>query len=109
MKPPALTLLIVLCGLWGVGGTVRAGDWEAGKAKSIACMACHGTDGVGTTPQRPNLAGQKAHYLVQQLKAFRSGERTDPSMNAVAKLLSDEDIDNLAAYYSRLTTVSAAE
>ncbi len=68
-------------------------------AKAGACVACHGADGVGKAPQYPNLAGQKATYLDKQLKAFRSGERKDPNMSAMAKPLSDQDIEDLAAYF----------
>jgi cytochrome c553 len=50
----------------------------------------------------PNLAGQKEGYLVKQLKAFRDGVRTDPMMSPMAKPLTDDDIENLAAYFSSL-------
>ncbi|NJN46280.1 MAG: cytochrome c [Candidatus Competibacteraceae bacterium] len=100
-----LLILFVLAS----AGIVQAGDVPAGKAKSIACLACHGIDGIGTNPQRPNLAGQKAHYLSQQLRAFRDGDRVDPAMNAVAKMLSDADIENLAAYYSSLSNTGKPE
>lgn len=83
-------------------GAVIAGDAEAGKAKSAMCAACHGAAGVSAADAWPNLAGQKAGYLEKQLHAFKEGTRTDPSMGAVAKGLSDEDIANLAAYYSSL-------
>lgn len=66
------------------------------------CVACHGADGLGKAPQYPNLAGQKAAYLEKQLKAFRSGERVDPNMAPLAKLLTDEDIVKLAAYFESL-------
>lgn len=86
-----------------VSGAFAAGDIEAGKQKAnMMCTACHGADGIGAAPIWPNLAGQKAAYLEKQLKAFRDGTRTDPSMDAMAKMLSDEDIANLAAYYSSL-------
>ena len=51
-------------------------------------------------PEAPNLAGQNENYLVDQLQAFRSGERKNEMMSIVSKTLSDGDIDNLAAYYS---------
>ena len=50
--------------------------------------------------EAPNLAGQNENYLVEQLQAFRSGERKNEMMSIVSKTLSDGDIDNLAAYYS---------
>lgn len=81
---------------------VAAGDAGAAQAKVGGCVACHGADGIGKAPQYPNLQGQKAAYLEKQLKAFRSGERKDASMNALARPLTDEDIANLAAYFEQV-------
>ena len=81
---------------------LAAGDAAAGKTKAAACAACHGADGISKVPTFPNLKGQKDAYLVKQLKAFRDGKRKDPSMNGLAKPLTDADIDNLAAYFSTL-------
>lgn len=83
-------------------GAAMAGDAAAGKAKSATCAGCHGPAGVSNNPLWPNLAGQKEAYLVKQMKAFRDGTRADPMMAPMAKPLSDEDIANLAAYYSSL-------
>lgn len=82
--------------------TMAAGDAAAGKAKSMVCAACHGADGTSPNDIWPNLKGQKAGYLVKQIKAFRDGDRKDPMMSGMAAGLSDEDIDNLAAYFSGL-------
>ncbi len=82
--------------------TYAAGDAAAGKAKATACAACHGAEGISAMDIWPNLAGQKAGYLVKQLKAFKDGTRKDPMMSPMAAPLSDEDIDNLAAYFSSL-------
>jgi len=79
-----------------------AGDAAAGKAKAASCAACHGADGISKIPTYPNLKGQKAAYVVKQLKAFKTGDRKDPTMNAMAKPLSDADMANLAAYYAGL-------
>lgn len=79
-----------------------AGDAAAGKAKSATCAGCHGPAGISNNPLWPNLAGQKEAYLVKQMKAFRDGTRTDPMMAPMAKPLTDEDIANLATYYSGL-------
>ena len=81
---------------------VAAGDAAAGKAKAASCGACHGATGVSAAANFPNLKGQKDAYMVKQLKAFRSGDRKDPMMAPMAKPLTDADIDNLAAYYSKL-------
>lgn len=80
----------------------HAGDAAAGKAKSLSCTACHGAEGISTMDIWPNLAGQKEGYLTKQLKAFRDGSRSEPTMDPMAKPLSDEDIADLAAYFSSL-------
>jgi cytochrome c553 len=84
------------------GATLAAGDAAAGKAKAGTCAGCHGAAGVSNNPLWPNLAGQKDAYLVKQMKAFRDGTRSDPMMSPMAKPLSDDDINNLAAYFSSL-------
>jgi len=83
-------------------GAAGAADVEAGKTKSAVCVACHGPEGKSSNPLWPNLAGQKDQYIMKQLKAFRAGERTDPLMSPMAAGLSDEDIENLAAYFSSI-------
>jgi cytochrome c553 len=59
-------------------------------------------NGISNNGMWPNLAGQKAPYLVSQLKQFRDGQRNNAMMTAMAQGLSDTDIDNLAAYYASL-------
>ena len=77
-----------------------AGVAAAGKSKSAICGACHGADGNSANPLWPKLAGQHAPYLVKQLKDFKSGARKDPVMAPMAAPLSDQDMENLAAYYA---------
>jgi len=91
----SLVLLLIFA-----ASPVLAGDAAAGKAKSVVCAACHGADGHSINPLWPNLAGQKEQYIVKQLKAFRDGSRKDPTMSPMAAALSDDDIANLAAYFS---------
>ncbi|MBM7073810.1 cytochrome c [Shewanella sp. 202IG2-18] len=79
-----------------------AADVAAGKAKSATCAACHGADGISMIPMYPNLKGQKAQYIVKQLKAFKDGTRKDPVMAPMAMILSDADMANIAAYYESL-------
>ena len=83
--------------------TAGAADLEQGRAKSLGCQACHGSDGIGTAPDIPNLAGQKAGYIATQLTAFRAQTRKHDLMNAIANQLSDADIENLGAFWSSLT------
>ena len=79
-----------------------AADAAAGKSKAAKCTVCHGLDGLAKNPDAPNLAGDSANYIRKQLGAYRSGERKDPQMSIMAKDLSDDDIADLAAWYSSL-------
>ena len=93
---------IVAAGVLAVASSaaLAGGDAAAGKAKYATCQGCHGPGGISVNPVWPSLAGQKDGYLVKQMKAFRDGARTDPMMSPMAKPLTDEDIENLAAYLS---------
>jgi cytochrome c553 len=85
--------------------SLAAGDAAAGKAKAATCGACHGANGVSMIPNYPNLAGQKADYIVAQLKAFKSGERKGANAAIMAPMsadLSEQDMLDLAAYYSEM-------
>ena len=93
-------LFAVLTSLLLASSTAMAADVEAGKAKSAICASCHGPNGHSMNPLWPNLAGQKEQYLAKQIKAFRDGTRKDPMMAPMVAALSDDDIANLAAYYS---------
>lgn len=88
--------------LVALGTAQAAGDRDAGEAKSAECVGCHGRNGKSTNPRNPNLAGQKEYYLVKSLKAYRDGGRKDPRMSYSASALSDDDIADLAAFYSRV-------
>ena len=79
-----------------------AGDSAAGRTVVVKCQLCHGKDGLGTSPYAPNIAGQKYDYLVHSLMAYKTGQRKSQMMSAVVKNLSDEDIDNVAAYYAAI-------
>ncbi|MCF2949534.1 cytochrome c [Paraglaciecola aquimarina] len=100
MKTSAVLLALAVTGL--VSTSTLAADAAAGKAKSVVCAACHGTNGISQIPMYPNLAGQKEQYLVSSLKAFRDGQRKNMIMAPMAANLSDADIENLAAYYAKL-------
>jgi len=95
----ALAIVAASPNVWATGNA------EAGKAKSATCAACHGTNGVAIAPTYPNLAGQKTEYIVAQLKAFKSGERTGASsaiMAPMAMPLSEQDMLDLAAYFNSM-------
>jgi cytochrome c553 len=85
-----------------------AADAEAGRAKAQAvCAACHGANGISVSDTIPNLAGQRAAYLENQLKALKSGARKSPVMNAIGAQLSAEEMGHLAAWFAQLPAASA--
>ena len=81
-----------------------AGDPKAGHLKNSMCAGCHGLPGWRTAYPEvysvPKLGGQHAEYLVAALKGYQTGDRSHPSMKGIAGSLSDQDIEDLAAYYS---------
>ena len=77
----------------------------AGAAKSDSCAHCHGTDGNSTSSAYPSLAGQTREYLYQQIKAFKEGNRKNSMMSPAAVVLSDQDAQDLAEYFSGQTLV----
>ncbi len=93
-----LSLALLVTGDVGAASLVD-GTAEAGKAKSITCSACHGTDGNSVNPVWPTIAGQHAPYILDQLQAFKNDARSDVLMSAQAKMLSEDDMRNLAVYY----------
>jgi cytochrome c553 len=97
-----VTSLVVGLLACSVAGAAAPGEGsvEKGQSKSAPCVACHGPTGNSPNGMWPNLAGQHPLYIVRQLQAFKSGVRNDPTMMAMAAPLSDEDMQDLAAYYS---------
>lgn len=110
MKTALTRLLIALpcAAAVVVHGAAAAADAAAGKAKARACAVCHGPIGISVQPDAPNLAGQPELYLAAQLRAFRSGERRQEVMTLMAKPLTDDDIANLAAWYSSIRVEAKA-
>jgi len=96
----ALTTLSI-----GASSSVFAeGNADAAKEKvTTVCAACHGVDGNSAAPNFPKLAGQHPGYIKKQLHDFKSGKRVDPVMGAQAKPLTDQEIEDLAAYFSTQT------
>jgi cytochrome c553 len=81
------------------------GDIEAGKIKAYTCTGCHGIPGynnVYPTYKVPKIGGQNYQYLVTALKAYRAGERDHATMDLQASALSDQDIEDIAAYFASL-------
>jgi cytochrome c553 len=81
--------------------TAAAQDAAAGKEKAAACAACHGEDGNSAVPMFPILAGQTPRYLYLQLKDFKEGRRKNDLMSPMAANLTKQDMQDLAAYYSK--------
>ncbi|MCK5813033.1 MAG: cytochrome c4 [Cocleimonas sp.] len=78
-----------------------AGDAVKGKALTATCVACHGADGNSVNPIWPKIAGQSEEYITKQLIDFRSGDRVEATMTAMAKAIaSDDDIPHIAAYFA---------
>ncbi len=82
--------------------SAMAGDAVAGKGKAALCAACHGADGISPSPDIPNLAGQKEVYLAKAIRDYKSGARKNPMMATVIGMIADDDIADIAAYFSSL-------
>lgn len=94
-------LWIAGCAALLVGGPSLAANPVAGQEKAKTCAACHGPDGNSAAPDFPRLAGQNFDYLVKALSDYKAGERKNAIMAPQAANLSQRDIEDLAAYFSR--------
>ncbi len=104
-KPFSASLAAVALAFVFSGQSFAQGSAEAGQAKAASCAACHGVDGNSINPLWPSLAGQHPEYTVRQLEAYQSGDREDQLMTTFATSLSDEDIQDLAAYFATLPSI----
>lgn len=77
-----------------------ANELDKVEEKASVCAGCHGEKGISANSQTPSLAGQQSVYIVNQLKAFKSGSRVNAAMQAQAAKMSDEDINNYGAYFT---------
>ena len=93
-----IALVVAACAL--AGNVLAAGSAEAGKAKSVACAACHGADGNSLVPTFPKLAGQHESYLLKQLKDIKSGARSVPTMAGQLDAMSEQDLADIAAHFA---------
>jgi len=84
------------------------GDAANGQARAVTCHACHGGNGMKTAPNIPSLSGQSSFYIAKQLRDFKEGRRSDPTMDSLAASLTDDEIDDIAAYYESLDDCDAA-
>jgi cytochrome c553 len=101
MKRSFLTATIIIASIGIVGAAHAAGDVAAGKTKSAKCIGCHGANGQGVPPN-PGLAGKPEAQQLQALKEYKSGAKANPIMKGIATSLSEQDMQDLSAYYSSL-------
>lgn len=104
----AAMLLCLACLATGLPARASAPSASAGKAISGMCAACHGSKGRAVATRYPNLAGQHYQYLLQQLKAFKDGQRSNPIMHSNTQDLSLKQMKDLAAYFASLGTGTCA-
>lgn len=98
-----LSTILLAVGLFlSTVSPVCADDTVAGRRTAQSCAVCHGELGLSEQPDAPNLAGQPEFYLAEQLRAYRSGERSHAVMNIVAQPLTDAQIDDLASWFASL-------
>jgi len=99
-----MTAVVALAALmFYATGASGAGSKADGETKAAVCAACHGPKGISVNPLWPSLAGQQEAYLAKQIKEFRDGVRVEPTMQPFVANLSDQDADDLAAYYASLS------
>ncbi len=110
MSRTRILLAAALCAL--ATSASAAGDANAGKQKVFQCMGCHGIPGWKTAfPEVyhvPKLGGQHAAYIVSALKQYKAGERDHTTMRSIASSLSEQDMADIAAYYSQAPGASPA-
>jgi cytochrome c553 len=93
-------IVCMMVGLGWMGFAYAAGDAASGQGKVAVCSGCHGADGNSMIPSFPKLAGQGEVYLVNQLKDIRDGARNVPQMMGILTGRTDQDLADMAAFYS---------
>ncbi|MBO5391325.1 cytochrome c4 [Pseudomonas fragi] len=96
----SLLLTLGVSGIAQAASTAVVGDAAAGQAKTAVCGACHGPDGNSMAPNFPKLAGQGDRYLLKQLHEIKDGKRQVLEMTGLLANLNDQDLADIAAYYS---------
>lgn len=95
-----IKLVVLMAGALFLQGAYGSGDPAAGESKAMVCSACHGSDGNSFVPMYPSLAGQGERYLVKQLKDYSSGARVNAIMAPQAATLSEQDMQDIAAFFA---------
>ncbi len=98
-------ILCLIASLFIANLALAQGEAGTGKELAFTCMGCHGQDGIRNAYpgyRVPKLGGQGGEYIAIALKAYRSGERSHPTMRGHAASLSDQDIEDIAAYFASI-------
>lgn len=90
----------VAAGIMAAADRVEAEDAPVGRQKALQCQACHGLDGLAKIPGAPHIGGQVKEYLVKSMRDYKTGARKDEVMAVVVRQLSEQDMEDLAAYYA---------
>jgi len=85
------------------------GNPIAGKDKAMLCFGCHGEDGNSADPSNPKLAGQYGPYITKQVRNYLASTRTHMVMGGMATAISDEDMDDISAYYASLPVMKGSQ
>lgn len=96
----SMTYIVLVGTMMLSAHAVAGGDPVAGESKAQACFACHGQDGNGISADYPRLAGQYESYMTKALMDYKSGARTNPIMAGMVATLSEEDMEDISAYYA---------
>jgi len=100
MKKFVILAVSIVFGFAATQPLFAQGDASAGQAKSALCATCHGAEGNSEISINPKLAGQNVNYIIKQLRDYQSGNRVNATMSAMVAALTDQDILDIAAWYS---------
>lgn len=109
MKIAAALAMSLLFSVFIAPPAYASGDAARGEMLAYTCLGCHGIEGYRNaypSYRVPKLGGQKAEYIVLALKGYRDGERSHATMQAHAASMTDQDIDDVAAYLATLNTAT---
>jgi cytochrome c553 len=109
LAPLALLLTAAAVAAQEAANETDQGDVARGLEASKICVACHGERGISTKDNYPHLHGQHRTYLLREMRAFRDGVRQDPIMTPMLGTLSDQDLQDIAAYYASFNTILGSE
>jgi len=100
MKKVVIVIVSVFIGNASVQLALAQGDAAVGRSKAAICATCHGAEGNSELPMNPKLAGQNATYITKQLMDYKSGVRSNQTMSAMVLNLSEQDMQDISAWYS---------